>query len=81
MKFLPPLFICLLFVLFTQRIIAQDCKCTEAIPLKSKFIDYMEQSKIDSAKLILAKFEKMKSPDCESYFYSYSAFLAIRARD
>lgn len=73
----------LLFFLFTfnQNIFAQDCKCEAAKDLKERYIIFLQQGKIDSAKIVLQEIRRLPSSSCEVIYYYYNAFISYRERD
>ena len=59
---------------------AQDCKCDESKPIQEKYTRLLQQAKMDSAKIVLEDFKKLKSPVCLSIYHSNLAFIHFRLR-
>ena len=69
-----------IFCISIQSVSAQDCKCEEAKDLKEHYIIFLQQGKIDSAKIVLTTIKKMSSPSCQTLYYLYNAFVSFQER-
>lgn len=70
-----------IFFAFAQTISAQECKCDEAKDLKEQYIVFLQQGKIDSAKIVLTTIKKLPSTSCKTLYYLYNAFVLFQERN